>query len=374
MKSSHRVDDMAETKARALDRAVAAVIDDFVNVPWEGFGAFLRVQACLIGLVTLANVSKHLDEDPYPGLLEAVDRISRLARSFDSVFPHLRSAGELRQDTEIENDRTAELFQTAWTAYDDETYDHSLILISDRLRQSGFDETYFTNKVCFDGGCGTGRLSIAMAQAGASRVVAADIGGESLAYFTRVRERYGLHQIEIVEQDVTDLGHFGSDSFDFVASHGVLHHTHNPDRGIREHFRITRPGGVLWLYLYGAEGIYWPVYDRLKALVASIEPKTIREILTRFRIRRGLIYTFLDNLLAPRVYYRRDTVLELLRPFATFEVEDMRGSSPIDDTAMLLGTKWGREVFGPDGEIRLIIAKRSPHRDPRSRVEGVATT
>jgi SAM-dependent methyltransferase len=173
-----------------------------------------------------------------------------------------------------------------------------------------------------------------------------------------VCERSGIDRIKGVVQDVTDLSAFETGSFDFVASHGVLHHTPHPDRGIAEHFRITRPGGVFWLYLYGADGIYWSIYDKLKRLLDGIEPPRIRQILTAFRVRRGLIYTFLDNFLAPRVYYRLDQVLDLLKPLGAFTYVFAKGTSSIDDNAKLLATPWGRELMGPDGEIRLVITKQ----------------
>jgi ubiquinone/menaquinone biosynthesis C-methylase UbiE len=259
--------------------------------------------------------------------------------------------------------RTADLFVAAWTHYDDNVYDHSLSLVEGRLAANGFDRKYFAGKRCFDGGCGTGRLSIAMARAGAKEVVAADIGGESLEYLKKTCARFGLANIRIVEMDVTNLEEIASDSFDFVASNGVLHHSAAPDRGIVEHFRITRSDGIFWMYLYGAGGLYWETFDRLKALVVDLQPRTIREILSKMSIRQGLIYTFLDNLLAPRVYYGLEQVLDLLRPHATFDYMHAGGMSPIDDTGKLMATRWGKEIFGPDGEIRIAVKKTSPTRN-----------
>jgi ubiquinone/menaquinone biosynthesis C-methylase UbiE len=290
--------------------------------------------------------------------LKAFAEIASLPASFDESLRHLRPAavagGGSLPDGKA---HTADLFEAAWTHYDDATYEHSVGLVKARLEKSGFDKVFFSGATCFDGGCGTGRLSIAMAEGGAKEVVAADIGGESLEYFRRVVARRGLSNIRIVEQDVTDLSGLPSNSFDFVASNGVLHHTTAPDRGIVEHFRITRPGGTFWLYLYGAGGIYWNTYDRLKPIVRGIASRKIREMLSSLDIRQGLIYTYMDNLLAPRVYYRLNQVLDLLRPCAAFEFVHAKGAGPIDDTTQLLACRWGSEVFGSDGEVRIVIKK-----------------
>ena len=126
-----------------------------------------------------------------------------------------------------------------------------------------------------------------------------------------------------------------------VYSYGVLHHTQAPERGIAEHFRITRPGGKFWLYLYGAGGLYWHVYDRFRPVVIALDVEENHRILRELRVREGLIYTFLDNLRAPRVYYLLDEVLAFLRREGEFEHQLARGISVIDDTQMLLATKAG---------------------------------
>jgi ubiquinone/menaquinone biosynthesis C-methylase UbiE len=347
---------------KALNDAIADVLSEFDAVPTHGLGAELRVQAGLGALIALEDVCAHPDEDAYPRLIQTFARLSELGTYCAAALPHLLPKEDVASAEADEHGRTAELFQTAWTTYDTATYDHSVGLMEERLRRSGFGGGFFRGKTCFDGGCGTGRFSVAMAKAGARKVVAVDIGSESLAYLAQTRSRYALDTIEAVRHDVTDLSPFPSDAFDFVASQGVLHHTPQPDRGIREHFRITRPGGTFWLYLYGAGGFYWDAYDQLRPLVRALDPRTIRAILTRFGVRKGLIYTFLDNLMAPRVYYRLNQVLDLLRPLGDFDYAPASGSSPIDDPAMLLATRCGRDIFGPDGEIRLVITKKASSR------------
>jgi SAM-dependent methyltransferase len=345
--------------ATRLNQLIDAALTAFSPVSTTGLGAVIRVQAGLIALVALEDVCSHLSDDPYPRLLGACADIARLPAIFANALPHMRAESREQDILPDGMAQTSDLFEAAWTQYDDETYDHSLSLVEQRLRNSGYDKTFFKGKTCFDGGCGTGRLSIAMARAGAKEVIAADIGGESLEYLKHVCRRYGLGNVRIVEQDVTRLDDFETDRFDFVASNGVLHHTEAPDRGIIEHFRITRPGGIFWIYLYGVGGIYWDTYDRLRPLTRELEPRRIREVLASFKIRQGLVYTYLDNLLAPRVYYSLGQVLKLLQPHASFEYVHAKGLSPVDDTEQLLATPWGAEIFGPDGEVRIAVTKTS---------------
>lgn len=308
-------------------------------------------------LVALETINIQQNNDPEPLLRKAVVDAKGILAAGCAITPELDHSRLATGSVEIGVGHTIDLFENAWTTYTSETYDHSVGLVEQRLINSGFDEKWFAGKTCFDGGCGTGRLAIAMAKMGAKKVTAIDLGGESLDYFRQVVERYGLANIDIIQQDVTDLSPWESDSYDFVASNGVLHHTENCDGGICEHFRITKPGGIFWVYLYGAGGFYWNLYDTLKSMVVNIPPADIRSVLAAFGLRQGLIYTYLDNFLAPRVYYSRDRFLRLLHEEGEFTWRHAKGMSEVDDTEILLNTTYGAQIYGPQGEIRLIVTK-----------------
>lgn len=342
-----------------LSKKAAELVDMAAGLPKGGLGTYARVEAGLVMLVALETVNMHQNEDPLPHLTEALDRASGVVSSGLAVAPELDSSRLYADKVEIGVGHTVDLFENAWTTYTPETYDHSVRLVEERLTRSGFDSSYFKGKTCFDGGCGTGRLSLAMAKMGASKVTAVDLGGGSLDYFREVVKRHGLSNTEIVEQDVTDLSGWQDGAYDFVASNGVLHHTENCERGILEHFRITKPGGVFWVYLYGADGAYWDLYDTLRPLVLEIPPATIRSILGAYGLREGLIYTYLDNLLAPRVYYLQSEFLALLKKHGDFTWRYAKGRSEIDDTEILLKTAYGPMIYGPEGEVRVIIEKNA---------------
>jgi len=308
-------------------------------------------------LRALQTINRQQNNNPEPLLRKATADAKGILSAALSIAPDLDQSKLATQSVQVGVDHTIDLFENAWTTYSPQTYDHSVGLVRQRLINSGFDEKYFAGKDCFDGGCGTGRLAIAMAQMGAKKVTAIDLGEESLDYFRQVVERHGLKNIEIVQHDVTDLSPWQSASYDFVASNGVLHHTENCDQGLREHFRITKPGGIFWVYLYGAGGMYWSLHDALKPMVVNIPPREIRKTLAALGLREGLIYTYIDNYTAPRVYYTRDQFLRLLEEEGEFTWRHAKGMSEIDDTEILLNTAYGAEIYGPQGEVRLVVTK-----------------
>ena len=284
----------------AISTELTSAIDDvlaaFASVPTVGLGAYLRVQACLIALVSLEDICSHPDRDPYPLLLSTLANSARLPAAFADSLSHVCLAAPAPVGIPDGVGRTADLFEAAWTHYDDKTYDHSLSLVEGRLAASGFDKKYFAGKTCFDGGCGTGRLSIAMARAGAKEVVAADIGGESLEYLKRTCARFGFTNIRIVEMDVTNLKEIVSDSFDFVASNGshciIRAATRIAESSSTSVSRVLN--GIFWIYLLRSlTASIGSTFDRLKALVVDLQPRTTREILSNISIRQGLIYTYL---------------------------------------------------------------------------------
>jgi ubiquinone/menaquinone biosynthesis C-methylase UbiE len=56
---------------------------------------------------------------------------------------------------------------------------------------------------------------------------------------------------------------FADDSFDIVYSHGVLHHTPDTERAVREVHRVVRPGGVAKVMLYHRDSYNYRVNIRM---------------------------------------------------------------------------------------------------------------
>jgi SAM-dependent methyltransferase len=98
-------------------------------------------------------------------------------------------------------------------------------------------------------GCGAGVDLEQFANHGALPM-AVDI---TLSHLELARKRLGP-RANIYEAEGSALP-FEKESFDYVYSHGVLHHIDEPRRVVQEIFRVLRPGGRFTIMVYA----YWSV-------------------------------------------------------------------------------------------------------------------
>lgn len=99
-------------------------------------------------------------------------------------------------------------------------------------------------------GCGTGReasmIAVALPQAS---ILAVDLSKASLAYASMQAENLGLRNVEFRHGDILELGSVGN-TFDFIASSGVLHHMKDPVQGWRVLTGLLKKGGLMNVGLY----------------------------------------------------------------------------------------------------------------------------
>ncbi len=154
--------------------------------------------------------------------------------------------------------QTGQLFGDLWHKYDDTSFKHSVELWEKRWLANGESPEYFIGKKCLDVGCGGGRYTIAMALMGAKSSTGVDVGEEGLQDGRKRVEQLGLRGVQFCRGSAFHLD-FPENHFDFVCCSGVLHHTPSVEQGLRELCRVTKPGGGVYLLLYGAGGLYWPL-------------------------------------------------------------------------------------------------------------------
>lgn len=106
------------------------------------------------------------------------------------------------------------------------------------LERCQIDEDFFKDKLVLDAGCGAGAQTQFMARYGA-RVIGLDL---SDAVESAYKNNYKNPNVLIIQGDIANPP-FKNETFDFVYSEGVLHHTVNPMRSFRVLAKLVKKGG-----------------------------------------------------------------------------------------------------------------------------------
>ena len=167
-------------------------------------------------------------------------------------------------------------------------------------------------------GCGVGTDTARFARAGA-HVTAVDLT-ETAVELTRARlADEGLDGV-VCQADAEALP-FPKESFDLVYSWGVLHHTADTARAIRETRRMLRPNGEARIMLYNARSFFALGVWVRGGLLSGRPMSPATALATRLESPGTKAYT-------------RDGIAALFAPYSTFEVET-------------IATPYDRRVVGP---------------------------
>ena len=168
-----------------------------------------------------------------------------------------------------------------------------------RFRENGVSPRLeFEGRTCLDAGCGGGRGSIFMMESGAAHVTAVDFSTTNVETAATNLRQFGFSNFECMRSSLEDLP-FPDGHFDFVWCNGVLMHTADPDSCLREISRVLKPGGRIWLYVYGAGGIYWHLIRRFRRLCARLSVDQLIATLRMANIATGNVAEYIDDWKTP---------------------------------------------------------------------------
>ena len=237
-----------------------------------------------------------------------------LIRSSTCVLPNICCKWKGTPDMSLSQVelRTGTLYGFVWPQYDDELFAQSLALFKERWLANGEDVNFFAGKRCLDVGCGGGRYSFAMALMGAQSVVGVDVSESGLADCRNRGQRLGYSNVTFQQASALALP-FPDGAFDFVCCSGVLHHTAGVEKGLREIHRVLKPGGSLYLLLYGSGGIFWPLNYVLRAFASLLGEQELGAAVEAAGYAANKRRSVLDDLFVPLLEtYSREKIERLL--------------------------------------------------------------
>ena len=150
------------------------------------------------------------------------------------------------------------------------------------------DDSFLKGKRVLDAGCGPARLTT-VAATSAEHVVGLDLGNHIERAYARCRH---LPNTDFVQGSVLDPP-FLPNTFDYIFSLGVLHHTPDPRRGCLELSKLLKPEGAISVWVYPPD--YWgskissPFRRRVHRIVSRLPPEKSFEFCVRWLYPLGRV-------------------------------------------------------------------------------------
>jgi 2-polyprenyl-3-methyl-5-hydroxy-6-metoxy-1,4-benzoquinol methylase len=134
---------------------------------------------------------------------------------------------------------------------------------------------WFRGKEVLDAGCGNGRWAVGFAQLGAN-VTAVDASNAAIEATAKALAVYPVAKAFHVAPLEELARHLPLKQYDLVFCWGVLHHTRRFAAAFNEVLERVRPGGLLYLYLYGRETL--PLRDDLELFKVRLRYQLMSDV------------------------------------------------------------------------------------------------
>jgi SAM-dependent methyltransferase/uncharacterized protein YbaR (Trm112 family) len=177
-------------------------------------------------------------------------------------------------------------FSTEWEDYD---YGPTLwtASTSDRLQafrgECGLKEGDLAGKRFCEIGCGLGILTHEAATVLGAEAWGMDLSSSVFRAAAQFRDNPNLHFV----QASIFAAPFAPQQFDFVYSHGVLHHTWSTKEAVRHAAELVTQGGGLYVWLYGYDDVRislprrlaFALEEKTRPVIARLPPKVATAVL-----------------------------------------------------------------------------------------------
>jgi 2-polyprenyl-3-methyl-5-hydroxy-6-metoxy-1,4-benzoquinol methylase len=131
--------------------------------------------------------------------------------------------------------------------------------------KTGFDRSKLKGKRVLDVGCGTGRFVEVASRLGA-QVVGIDLSAAAEVAAQNLADR---PNVTIYQADVFYLP-FKPESFDYIYSIGVLHHTPDCEKAFKSLVPLLKPGGQIAIWLYSAYNKWYRMADYYRVITSRL--------------------------------------------------------------------------------------------------------
>lgn len=168
----------------------------------------------------------------------------------------------------------AESFAFQWQQYPKTQLDDATCHRSEETfrQKTGFTPEELSGKLVLDVGCGMGRFAEVATRWGA-RVVGVDLSAAAEVAAQNLAGR----DFVALQADVFALP-FVAESFDYIYSIGVLHHTPDCETSFRELPGYLKPGGSIAIWVYSNHNRWYRLSDPYRKISHRLHPEALHRV------------------------------------------------------------------------------------------------
>jgi len=190
---------------------------------------------------------------------------------------------------------TTELYVSQWKKFSNKELElEALSLLEKRIPKAVIDQ-YIVGKKVLDFGCGSGRYSLALKAVGAKSVTALDYDIKSFMPTKYICEEKGI-EIDFISGDIPNMDLNSLPEFDFIFSNGVLHHTEDWRRSLKNYLSLIKEAGYLYLYANG--GYFWNIRKSARRVFKNIPQDIAQRSLDSIGLPNNR-FIFMDTFYVP---------------------------------------------------------------------------
>lgn len=231
-------------------------------------------------------------------------------------------------------------------------------LLETRLRRNDIKIANIENLVLLDQGCGGGRYTTAWKLLGVNKAVGIDFSDIGLSDAKSRVELAGIDNVEFIKGSVLDMP-FDDNTFDIVYSNGVLHHTEDWRKGIKEQLRVMKSAGIGWQYLIeNPGGIFWDSIEILRSIMKDVNKKFAQDVLQSLGIPMNRVFYMLDHVMVPiNTRLTSEHIIEELEKNGACNIRRLTRGTDFDRVESIYNKiPFAKEKFGI-GENRFVFNK-----------------
>lgn len=292
-----RVEKIAPCLCRsAYQKEARELIAETLRIPSTAEGNFLKTLLCY-ALFHRSEAILENPANPLPAFRSLLRDLARFAASAASALPNLKLVLNAEESGKIEA-VTGRHYRNLFGAFRDADFAEAHRLLNIRFARNRISRAVFRGKA-LDAGCGGGRYAVALKRLGFERVIGLDISKEMIRDAARRVRALGISGVRFVAGSTLKMP-FKDNSFDFVFSNGVLHHTTDWKRGVAELLRVLKPGGSGFLYLIEEPGgIFWDRIELLRVVMRGVPRDYASRALELLGVPPNRRFYILDHIMVP---------------------------------------------------------------------------